>query len=109
MGFAFNVYIKLISYSDFYVCYRRFSKISENVIFENCIKNLSFEKKQQQILHVFKVARPVCSRLHFDLRKHFTQKPFIFKNVVVVFLHFLPKNEEVKEFFFQNTIKRLSI
>ena len=24
----------------------------------------------------------MCSRLHFDLRKHFTQKPFIFKNVV---------------------------
>ena len=46
-----------------------------------------------------KVARPVCSRLHFDLRKHFTQKPFIFKNVVVVFFAFLPKNEVVKEMF----------
>ena len=54
---------------------------------------------KNQMFDVFKVARPVCSRMHFDLRKHFTQKPFIFKNVVVFFLHFLPKNKEVKDFF----------
>ena len=64
-----------------------FQNLGKNVIFENCIKNLSFEKNQ--MFDVFKVARPVCSRLHFDLRKHFTQKPLIFKNVD--FLHFLPK------------------
>ena len=34
----------------------------------------------------FKVASPVCSRLHFNLIKHFTQKTFIFKNVVFAFL-----------------------
>ena len=67
----------------------------KNVIFENCIKNLSFEK--YQMFDVFKVPRPVCSRLHFDLRKHFTQKLLIFKNFFS--FHFLPKNEEVKEFF----------
>ena len=64
--------------------------------------------KKIKSLMFFKVARPVCSRLHFDLRKHFTQKPFIFKNVFF-YLHFLPKNEEVKDFFFQNTTKLLSI
>ena len=57
-----------------------FKKPRKNVIFENCIKNLSFEKSK--MFDVFKVARPVCSRLHYDLRKHFTQKQFIFKNVV---------------------------
>ena len=49
------------------------------MIFENCIKNMSFEKIK--CLMFFKVARPVCSHLHFDLRKHFTEKTFIFKNV----------------------------
>ena len=29
----------------------------------------------------FKMAKPVCRRLHFNLIKHFTQKTFIFKNV----------------------------
>ena len=47
-----------------------FQKSRKNAIFENCIKNLSFEK--YQMFDFFKVARPVCSRLHFDLRKHFT-------------------------------------
>ena len=58
-------------------------------------------KKKNQMFDVFKVARPVCSSLHFDLGKHFIQKPFTFKTLLLlfVFLHFLPKNEEVKEFF----------
>ena len=81
LGFVYNVYIKLISYSEIFTCATDdFQKSRKNVIFENCIKNLSFEKIK--CLMFFKVARPVCSRLHFDLRKHFTQKPFIFKNVV---------------------------
>ena len=78
LGLVFNVYIKLISYSDFTCATNDFQKARKNVIFENCIKNLSFEK--DQMFDVFKVPRPVCSRLHFDLRKHFTQKPFIFKS-----------------------------
>ena len=41
---------------------------------------------KNQIVDVFKMATPVCSRLHFDLIKHFTQKPFIFKNNVFAFL-----------------------
>ena len=45
----------------------------------------------------FKMARPVCSRLHFNLIKHFTQRTFIFKNVV--FCIFNQKNEEVQENF----------
>ena len=67
-----------------------FQKSRINVIPKNCKKNLSFEKNQ--MFDVFKVARPVCSRLHFDLSKHFTQKPFIFKNVV--FLHFYQKTRK---------------
>ena len=50
----------------------------------------------------FKMASPVCSRLHFDLIKHFTQKPYIFKNVFFFFFFFfafLTKNEEEKENF----------
>ena len=62
-----------------------FLKSRKNAIFENCIKNLSFEKIE--MFDVFKMARPVCSRLHFNLLKHFTQKTFNFKNVVL-FLHF---------------------
>ena len=54
------------------------------MIFFNCIKNLSFEKIQ--MFDFFKMGRQVCSRLHFNLIKHFTRKTFIFKNVV--FLHF---------------------
>ena len=63
-----------------------FQKSRKNEIFENCIKNLSFEKNQ--MLMFFKMARPVCSRLHFNLIKHFTRKTFIFKNVFFFFLHF---------------------
>ena len=105
-GLVFNFYIKLISYSDFTCATDDFQKARENVIFENCIKNLSFEKAQ--MFDVFKVPRTVCSRLHFDLRKHFTKKN-ILSSKTFFFLHFLPKNEEVKEFFFQNTTKLLSI
>ena len=54
------------------------------MIFENRIKNPLFEK--MKCLMFFKMARPVCSRLHFNLIKPFTKKTFIFKNVVV--LHF---------------------
>ena len=45
LGFVYNVYIKLISYSDFMCATDDFQKSRKNVIFENCIKNLSFEKK----------------------------------------------------------------
>ena len=47
-----------------------------------------------------KAARPVCSRLHFDLRKHFTQKPFIFKNVVFL-AFFTEKRGSTRIFFFE--------
>ena len=46
LGFVFNVYIKLISYSDFTCATDDFQKSCKKVIFENCIKNLSFEKNQ---------------------------------------------------------------
>ena len=46
LGLVFNVYIKLISYSDFTCATDDFQKGRKNVIFENCIKNLSFEKDQ---------------------------------------------------------------
>ena len=49
------------------------------------------------MVDVFKVARPVCSRLLFDLRKFFTKKTIHLQKRC--FLHFLPKNEEVKFFF----------
>ena len=62
------------------MCYRGFSKISETAIFENCVRNLSYEKNH--MFDVFKMARPVYFRLYFDLIKRFTPKPFIFKNVV---------------------------
>ena len=35
---------KIISYSDFTCATDDFQKSRENVIFENCIKNMSFEK-----------------------------------------------------------------
>ena len=72
-----------------------FQKSLKNVIFENCIKNLSFEKIE--MFDVFKMARPVCSRLHFNLIKHFTQKTFIFKNVV--FCIFNQKTKKYKKIF----------
>ena len=61
-----------------------FQKPRKNAFLKNCIKNLSFEKLK--CFMFFKMARPVCSRLYFNLIKHFTQKAFIFKNDV--FLHF---------------------
>ena len=61
-----------------------FQKSRKTAIFENCVKNLSFEKNQ--MFDVFKMARPVCIRLYFDLIKYFTPKPFIFKKFF--FLHF---------------------
>ena len=57
-----------------------FQKSRKTVIFENCVKNLSFENNQ--MFDVFKMTRPVCIRLYFDLIKYFIPKPFIFKNVV---------------------------
>ena len=72
------------------------------------LKNLSFEENQIfECLMFFTMARPVCIRLYFDLIKHFSQKPFIFRNVL--FLHFQPKNEEVKENFSKTTTKLLSM
>ena len=49
-----------------------FPKSRKNAIFENSVKNLSFEKFK--CLMFFKIARPVCSRLYFNLIKHFTKK-----------------------------------
>ena len=46
---------------------------------------------------VLKVARPVCSRLHFDFSKHFTKINIYLQKRR--FLHFLPKNAELKDFF----------
>ena len=60
-----------------------FQKSLKTVIFENCVKNLSFEKNQ--MFDVFTMARPVCIRLYFDLIKHFTPKPYVQKRC---FLHF---------------------
>ena len=74
------------------------------MIFENCIKNLSFEKIE--LFDFFKVARPVCSRLHFNLIKHFTQKTFIFKNVVFCIL---TKKRRSTRKLFHNTTKLLCI
>ena len=45
-GFVFNVYIKLISYSEFTCATDDFQKSRKTAIFENCVKNLSFEKNQ---------------------------------------------------------------
>ena len=58
-----------------------FQKSRKTAIFENCVKNISFENNQ--MFDVFKTARPVCIRLYFVLIKYFTPKPFIFKNVVL--------------------------
>ena len=58
-----------------------FQKSRKTAIFENCVKNLSFEKKNKCLMF-FKMARPVCIRLYFDSIKYFTPKPFILKNVV---------------------------
>ena len=55
--------------------------------------------KKIKCLMFFKVARPVCSRLHFDLGKHFTQKTFIFKNVVFCILY---QKRGSKRFFFKH-------
>ena len=46
LGFVYHVDIKLISYSDFTCATDDFQKSQKNAIFENCIKNLSFEKIQ---------------------------------------------------------------
>ena len=101
LGFVFNVYIKLISFTVIFTCATDdFKKSRKNVIFENCIKNCCLKKIK--CLLFFKVARPVCSRLHFDFRKHFTQKPFIFENVF--FFAFLQKKKRgSKSFFFSKT------
>ena len=42
--FVYHVDIKFISYSDFTYATDDFQKSRKNAIFENCIKNLSFEK-----------------------------------------------------------------
>ena len=59
-----------------------FQNSRKTVIFENCVKNLSFEKNQ--MLMIFKMAIPVCIRLFFDI-KHFTPDHLSSKTL---FLHF---------------------
>ena len=65
-------------------------KSRKTAIFENCVINLSSEKNQMFVCF-FKMARPVCIRLYFDLINIFTQKPFIFNNFV--FFAFLTKKK----------------
>ena len=72
-----------------------FQKSRKTAILENCTKNLSFENNQ--MFDVFKMPRPVCIRLYFDLIKYFTPKPFIFKNVV--FCIFNQKSRKTKKTF----------
>ena len=48
MGFVYHVYLKSISYRDFAYVTDDFQKSRKNVTFENCLKNLSFEKKNQK-------------------------------------------------------------
>ena len=74
-----------------------FQKSRKNVIFENCIKDLSFEKNQ--MFDIFKVARPVCSHLHFGLRKHFTSKTLFLAFFTKKRGNKRTKNEEIKEIF----------
>ena len=81
-----------------------FQKSRKKAIFENCIKNMSFEKIQ--MFDDFKMTRPVCSRLHFNLIKYLTQKTFIFKNVDFAFLTKKPRSTRK---LFQNTTKLLSM
>ena len=47
LGFVHHVHLKVISYSDFTCATDDFQKSRKNVIFENCVKNLSFEKNQK--------------------------------------------------------------
>ena len=56
-----------------------FQKSRKNVIFEHCVKNLLFEKKIKCLM-IFKMARPVCSRLHYlkDSRQEFAKVGGIF-------------------------------
>ena len=80
-----------------------FQKSRVNVIFGNCIKNMSFEKNQ--MFDVFKVARPVCSRLHFDLRKHLL-KNHLSSKTLCFFFAFCTKKRGSKRIFFQNVVHR---
>ena len=95
MVFVYHVDIKLIAYSDFTCATDDFQKSRKNASFENCIKNLLFEIIE--MFDVFKMARPVCGRVRFNLIKHFTQKTFIFKNVV--FCIFNQKTKKYKKTF----------
>ena len=81
--FVYHVGTKLISYSDFTCTTDDFQKSRKNAIFENCIlKNQSFEKLRC-LMFFFKMARPVCSRLYFNLinillKKHLSSKMLFF-------------------------------
>ena len=69
---VYNVNIKLISYSVFTCATDDFQKSRKKVC----------RLKKMKCLMIFKMARPVCGRLHFNLIKHFTKKTFILKNAV---------------------------
>ena len=86
LGFVYNVSIKLIFNSDFTCATDDFQKSRKTAIFKNCVK--IYRLKKIKCLIFFKMARPVCIRLYFDLIKYFTPKPFIFKNVVFFFFAF---------------------
>ena len=74
--------------------------------FENCIKNLSFEQKIE-MFDVFRMARPVCSRLHFNLIKTFYSKNINLQKCF--FFAFLTKKQRSTRKLFQNTTKLLSM
>ena len=50
LSFVYHYHIKLISYSDFTCATDDFQKSRKNAIFENCVKNLSFEKKIKSLM-----------------------------------------------------------
>ena len=84
-GFVYHFHLKLISYTDFTCPTDDFQKSRKNVIFENCLKICRLNFFSQKF-EVFRMARPVCSRLHFDLIKYFTKKNIYLQKRC--FLHF---------------------
>ena len=47
LGFVHHFHLRIISYSDFTCATDDFQTSWKNVIFENCVKNLSLEKKSK--------------------------------------------------------------
>ena len=88
--FVNHVQIEKKAYSDFNVCYWRFSKFSKKGIFFLKMRKKSASYQISNVWCFFKSPGPVCKHMHLNLIKNAPRNIFSPKTLIFTFLN--PKN-----------------